>query len=815
MPESSSSSSASVGPAFKRAFAKVYLAEDQPRRYEVRKGDSGWVFYEDLAQLAKDKLMLFSLIPPGTYLRQGNEAISEAMVIDRTHLKGVMLRPIEAWMDEELVKEQYDFSADGEWEYQTSADGSGTEALQTRSNDDLGAPLTSQVSYMHNFCPNGFFTVSIRCQALEKETVDEMRALDDYTDASYRQIIFGGGAWCLFLPGHGKPILYEHLVTAPRPEGYEGEWPEEWVPREWTDGQLGALDVNSFANDGKVYYIGVIGHAIAVSESNFDDDFAYYMVQNSAQPVVPAGYITARSWPGQAAMSLAPLTFHSARLWRYPYWVEDVAPDRVTRQVWGEVLRYPNIKKGSGVRFAATERPLGYLQWALEIDPGEVPDDDAPLRSYTTPFVQSTTLWQTPVVTDNGEPDWTELPYLYELDGASELGSSTAGSYSLAVDNRMALSAAAQANQKPPTVLLRPGRALKLETGRKYWDDTEDSCQLAEAVVVEVPRTAQTARVEATDLLGMLALSGWRHGSLSLIGFTAKAAIELLLQLEGFGTDWYGIEDVGTALYAGANPENELWSYDEGTPIADILSEIARYGMHDGVVYYDGTLNQIRTGCRYCRIARTSATWDLHSDNGWNSSGCISHDQGRNADGVDLHLVAGSLGVDAEYQASTEIAEDLEVDEAVLRDAEYANAVQVWGQAADGRKLGAWMRNEKALWLSDAPDEDYGETTGREYVGWPVWRREEMRHATTQDEVSQRCAELAAQLFPWPLVIRHVRVPYHHELRPGWVLQIEGSEATDAKGRKFRVTSVQPDLRGQKMTLTARELLGVTREVVD
>lgn len=797
---------------FKKAFAKAYLAEDQPRRYEVRKGDSGWIFYEDLAQLSQDKLLVCNTIPAGEYLQFGNQEVSTTVVIDRKYLKGIILRPLDAWMTEEEVAGQYEVGPEeGEHEYQESEDGLGIEVLQTVTGADPAEPLVSSVDFAGPACPNVFFTVGIKRPAVAQEAVDEMRAANDYSNATWGFIVFGGTAWALVLPPQGQPLLCENVSTMPRPPGFKGEWPITWKAHPWTEGQLSQLDVNSFADEGKLYRIGVIGHAICVTESDFSDDFAYYVVPNRAQPIIPSGTITVYSWPGQSAIRLDPIEFRQAKIWRYPFWVEDVAMERRRWQIWGEQLTAGVTGGGASLNVTECATAPGSLEWTLTIDPQDQAEGPPLLAvSHTTPFIQSITIVQEPVVTDNGEPFWTELDYPYELGSASQLGASTAGSYSLVVDNRLSLSTAGEradaSGPLPPTVLLRPGRQVKLEWGWQDTDDMEEKAEAAQCWAVEVQRDSKAAKVEMTDLLGMLALSRWRHGSLSLIGFQTAYAMRLLLMLEGFGPDWYDLEDFNEVLYGNQNPANETWSFDEGAVVADILAEIVQYGMHNGALWYDGSTNKLKTGCRYCRTKRTAATWASHADKGWQSSGCLAADIARNGTGVDLHLVAGSLGVAEEYQENWGVIERLVVSEPVIKEREYANAIQVWGQAPDGRKLGAWIRNESAIWRPPGPDPDYGGMYGRTYVGWPIWYREEVRHATTQTEVCQRCSELAHELFPWPLVFRDAQIPFNHEIKPGWVVQIEGSDATDAKGRRFRITSVRPDVGSSKMFIDGHEI---------
>jgi hypothetical protein len=878
-------------PSRKKAFANVYLAADQRRRYEVLKGDSGWLFYEVLPTLISDRLVETSWIPAGRYPEFGNEAKSGVIAVDREHLKGILLRPINVYLDEGQTQANLEASAvdsegnpDGAWDYTPSEDGLGTDALQTQGLDDADEPLTSSLVYSGAFCPNGFFSVAFKRQAPLQEKQDAMRGDNNYTDAGGCSVVFGGGKWRLHLPMNGPPQLYEGLgvdVSNMSPLGFNGYWPTTWVPRPWTEGQLTKLDAQALSGQGRVYQIGVMGHAICVTESDFASDFAYYVVPDRAQPIVPAGGILLSSWPGQCVMRLAPLMFEAAIVWRYPFFVEDVALDRIAQVIWGEQY-LPTVAPGSpgGVEllFASVVGYPGCLQWTLGIEPisytyseavaevtlaldaantamADAVGGDPPwpadkiaqlqaaidqitaelarvtvsggrLTTYSSPFVEAVTLYQTPVVTDHGEPAFTEILLPYELECAMDLEGSTAQAYSLIVDNRPSLAQWPETVGKPATVYFRNGRVVKLEAGVKYDDDSEDLVQMGRYHIVSVRRRGTEARVEMTDLLGMLALTKWRHGKLCLRGFTAKAAIEFLLQLEGFGTAWYDIEDLGATLLGGQNPDNETWTYDEGTAVADILAEIARYGMHNGALYYDPLLDQIRTGCRYCRTARTAVgdgNWASHQDNGWASSGCLAADAVRLAgtgEAADLVLVSGETAGPS-YLPSFDVAEELEIDEDVLGEGVYANVVQAVGQAPDGRALSAVLRNEDAIWGPADPGSGYG-TLGREYVGWQILRSEEVRQATTQAEVNARCLELATESFPYAQVISHCLLPLKPSggsplfvpLRPGLTCQVKGGEALDAlgdsgTGRLFRLTSVRHDVRRQKTSLQARELVGM------
>jgi hypothetical protein len=887
-------------PSIKKAFANVYLAADQRRRYEVLKGNSGWLFYEVLPTLIKDRLAETSWIQPGTYPEFGNTAESSVIAVDREHLKGILLRPLNVYLDEGQTQANFETTATDSTgadvpdtvDYAPSEDGLGTDAIGTQTLDNVNEPLTYNLTYSAAFCPNGFFAAGFKRQATPTEKQSEMRAANDYSDAGGCSIVFGGGKWMLYLPMNGPPQLYEGFgvdISNMMPSGFAGYWPACWVARPWTEGQLSNLDAQSLSGNGKLYQIGVMGHAICVTESDFENDFAYYVVPDRAQPIVPAGGILLSSWPGQCVLRLAPLMFQSALVWRYPFFVEDLALDRITGVIWGEQY-IPTVVPGSpgGVQllYAAVPGYPGYLQWTLEMGPIEYTYDESAaivsaaldeanqdmadalgsdppwppnhiaqlqaaidlitaqlaqviaatskLTTYSSPFVEALTIYQTPVVTDNGEPTFTEIILPYELGTSADLEASTAEVHSLVVDNRPSLAQWAQEQgwqaglwvesaHKPATVYFRNGRVVKVEAGIIFDDDSTEITQIGRFHIVDVERGTIHAKVEMTDLLGMLGLARWRHGALCLRGFTAKAAIEFLLQLEGFGPDWYDIEDLGTSLLGGQNPDNDTWTYDEGTVLSDLLAEIVKYGMHNGVLFYDGLTDKLKTGCRYCRVARVAigdGTWAQHQDNGWASSGCLAADAIRLAgttDEADLVLIAGETA-GADLLPRWDIAQELTLAEEILREGEYANVVQATGQAPDGRPLSAVLRNEDAIWGPADPGLGYG-TLGRVYVGWQIARSEEVRHNVTWAAVAARALEMAAESFPYALVIRQGKMFLKPSLRPGMTCKIKGAEAMDgigddavgetATGRIFRLTRVRRDVRGQRVAFEGREMVGM------
>jgi len=206
-------------------------------------------------------------------------------------------------------------------------------------------------------CPNVFFEVGIRRQAMSEECA---AFIEDHPDAMERmqtlaatKIMFGGSEedktlkWCLSIPYQGAPALY-HIY-------YDINGKKYFQQCEWTEGSLAEVDARTMATGLHLYKIGVAGDSIIVSDTSFDQSFASYQVKEIGQPIIPAGDIVVDNWPGQCAISLALLRFDlgtglNAKCWRSGMPVGRYAAARVAAYGYGFSLK-------------GYEQPSGRLVW--------------------------------------------------------------------------------------------------------------------------------------------------------------------------------------------------------------------------------------------------------------------------------------------------------------------------------------------------------------------------------------------------------------------------------------------------------------------
>ena len=802
-----------------KPIGRLGIAVDQRRRYEIKKGDGGWAMYDALVDVEKNKEAVFSFIEGGSYLEFGNAWVTEAIRVNRKYLKGVILRPILPNITVAQMEEDYDFSPDlDNWDLMVGEDGTTVDMVQKLSVDGSGDSQASSVTYTGyqtgvdlgvptyvGACPNVFFFAGVKRQALTEEEVEELKTTD-YSDAAWTNITWGNDSWRLHIPLVGRPQLYENLRTAPKPPNYPKVWSDEWVPRQWTEGELSNVSVERASGDGYAYKIGVIGNAIAVTEGSFEDSFAYYIVKNRPQPIVPVGPIVINNWPGQAVLRLSSLFFRNAVIYRFPFYVENVRESDASYRVFGQPA--VDLGVGAGVNAVFREVPdyPAYMDYQVEILRGEYPDilRDGDIYTYTTPFIQAVTIWQEPEITDNGEPVFVDIDFPYELSLSSELGTSTAQTYNIAVDNRLALDEEAAEAGESPTADLKPGRTVKVVAGWSYTGDYEFTKELGQYQIVVPRRDATLGSFDLTDILGMLALSEWDKGRLCFVGQNPASAIEFLLRLYGIGPDWYDIEDLGLMLFAGQDPSNQTWSWKGGTSIVQILTDLAEKGGRGAAIWYDGSDNKIKTGCKYCRTKRSAFDWYSHQDNGWDSTGCRAADitrvQGNTGrtNGIDAVIIAGQA--DASDKTHLLFSEDLVGEIQLLRRSQYANRITVIGQAPDGRPLSALWQDDDALY--EQPDGSLGE----KYIGFPVSRVITDHNLQTQNAVNVRLAELAQELGAWPFTVQ-LTIPMYTALKPGYVIKIEGGRALQTNAEIFRIQNLQHNVRSGRSEILARHIV--------
>ncbi|MDD3494036.1 MAG: hypothetical protein PHZ19_11140 [Candidatus Thermoplasmatota archaeon] len=280
-----------------------------------------------------------------------------------------------------------------EWlDFVKSADKQFVEIVQKQSVASYSvvenAPVRTIVMLNQETCPNGWFAFGVRRQAISEEAAEflneNQEATFDVDDLVCTTAWFGGMtsdchswipedkvyyAWGLRVPFNGRPFLVRGYA---HPDGWVGKGGGEWENQRWEyhrvnfdGGELSDVGPLDMAMNGRTYMVGVIGNAVCVSDSQFRD-FAYKVVRNAAQPIVPGGRIQVTNFPGQCALWFAPVRFTvdeelvagaDAKLSLKTYWVPH-APVR------------PSRARHYGYGFAVTgwELPIPRYKW------GDKPD---------------------------------------------------------------------------------------------------------------------------------------------------------------------------------------------------------------------------------------------------------------------------------------------------------------------------------------------------------------------------------------------------------------------------------------------------------
>ena len=852
---------------YKKPNVTLTISDIKRRRYHIEDGNDGWFRYDDLVDIAKQKQLYFRYIPAGTYLEFGNRAVTETIAIDNDDLRGLILRPIIVGISEAVAKQYYtfypalnltpgDYSAN--WDFTTSEDGLFTEMVQ--KNTYASGSYTGQQSYVEfrghdngggdyvGLCPNGFFVAGCRRQALSTEMLDALEAIS-YTDANYTNICWGYNngnyTWAIHIPLKGRPMLFENTATATVPEDYKYLWPTTWVMRPWTSGQLSEVNPRKLAEEGVTYKIGTIKNAIAVTESSFEDDFAYYIPENRVQPISPGGPCRIENYQGQCAFWLAPLTFRNSLVMRRPFYTGSYIQANITGHVFGSPVpgELPGVS-GMGADglywevppfvgpapdctagcvaaweaciiaaagdpaaidacnaaydtcFTACQDAIpasGYAAYQAEIYRGEYPAtlEAEDIRTYSTPLVDAVTVCQSAEVSDDAVSFVSPNLPPFELSIADELGRGVSQQYDLTISNRPETDPAPETPATPPTRDFTSGRAVNI-TANWVMRDLADGSDYSEAAtslgqyyIVTEPRDSKYGSFMLTDILGTMALNQWTGSSqLNFRGWYLNEAIEYVLNLAGIGPDWHDIEDLDIFL------ASDKWQYGAGASYADIVADLAKRAGKNADIWYDGTDNKIKTGCSYCRAKRTSLDWQAHQDAGWNSTGCLAADAARITGGVDIKIVDTSAGNSSLY-----IAKSLVSNVSYLSQGKYANYIVVNGQTDDGRIIGRYWRDTDSL-------HDFYSTR---YVGFPITYVEDDTELNTQALVSARLLELVHELGPQPLTL-NITIPLRVQLRPGHVAEIDGGNyaGTVVDGGKFRITNVSHNFSAAETTLQMR-----------
>lgn len=841
---------------------EVELAE-RLRRYEVEQGDEGWLYYDRMPQLFDQEKLWSTYFAAGTYLEFGGTATPHCLCVDREHLRGLMLRPYlrsapkivsghvevfdtniatyagdEAWMLDEMAF--YPSNTDA-WDFTRSEDGLFVECTQRWLKDESDDYTLARLAYQGTntgpiggdptyvgACPNVFFAAGVRRQALADELLDYLETAVSYSEAYYTLIYFGNLRWCLKVPLIGEPTLLENVAHVAAPPGWTYDYPATWVQRQWTEGKLSAVSARRAADEGLTYRIGAMGHCICVSESNFEDDFAYFKVGNDTEPVIPAGPITIENWPGQCTLWLDLLEFaEDAYAYRVPFEIESYREDDQYHVGWGTPLEPLDDVDDGAIGYPSVGQLVGaaqYMHYSVPMLRGSYPSDAKviedgltdELLTYTTPLLEAVTLYQDVSLTDHAGPVFTDVDNAtLDLSLVESLGDGASQNHTIAFDNRQQSATpdpAKGVEDFVPTADLTTGRMLKIKAGWVYkqWDDgvvppvvTEIEALVDQGhfFIISPTRDYKQAQFGITDLLGMLNLArvetefcarGWYVNDLSA----------WVCETLGIGADWYEFED--TDAYVTEDGDDATWKI--GTPWGQVLRELwERFG-REAALWYDGQENKLKSCCPYCRTARTAADYLTHQDNGYLSSGCLAADAARIVGGVDLILVDNpTLASDDD---SMYICTSLSCRVSALEADNYANKIIVIGQSE-----GPGQQQIIRTWTNvSALHPDGGGILAADYVGFPITHIEEDSSLTTVDAVNARLVELIHKLAAWPRTI-NATMPFHSTLRPGEVCQVEGGGYADIHNVKFRITNVSHNLKSMETTIEAREMRGVNLEV--
>lgn len=862
---------------FKTVKVEVEISGTKLRGYEVAKGDEGWLFYDPIPDLAKKQQIASTYMPQSAFLEFGEKDERTVLMLDRQHLKGAILHPYlrlapqivggEASVpDVGWVAENYAFSPEASyWDFTRSESGLFIECTQkylyppgtTQEEIENGTvgPLTAAMGYRGTeidggyvgMCPNGFFAAGVRRSAVSEEAEAWLERNLSYSAATYTDIYFGANPpqqrWCLRVPLVGAPVLYENTHYAGScPPGWTWLYPN-WVVRPWTDGSLKAVNPARAAKEGLTYRVGAIGHAICVSESSFEDDFAYYVVGEDQpidpqefQPVIPAGPVMIHNWPGQCTMWLDLMMFpEQGILYRYPFETPSYDEERAHIYCNGQPISLPSVSGNEiGPPVVAVVDPPTTpprVHYAVPMTRGQYPDEElivghelpGELLTYTTPFLQAVTVYQDAKLTENPVLWTTPQNVPLELTSDMEMGSSAAQHHRLQLDNRQITNPRPPGEAEPPggyipAGALSPGRDVRLKAGWIYetcdptaiepvWQELPVLVQQGVFTVIEPSFDPREGNFDLTDLLGLLNLKKWEWGTLCARGWYVYDFVTWLLRDAGIGPKWTDIEDLQTLI----PDDSERATWKVGTSYARIISEcVDRFGHgiiapgsgargkhHVGAsLWYDGQANKIKTGCRYCRTKRTVEEWEAHEDNGWASSGCLAADAVRVAGGVDFKMV--DTPVEPADYASLFIAKKVQVKVAPLHPDKYANRIVVIGKAPAGYPIYSRWTNETALYHGEG-------TPGEEYIGFPVTHIEEDDALVSQELCDARLNQLKQWLSSWPRTVS-ITAPLIPDARPGQVLKVTAGQYAGIHGKAFRITGVSHRARSHETGLEAREI---------
>jgi hypothetical protein len=815
---------------------------------------------------------------PRPFLRQSPQV---------TGLAKELVLPEASW-DSDLLQHNYSFTpgdrntvpASGEtqayypltyWDIVRSADGLFWEMQQKESGDSTDGYRFSRVSVGYPDPPtaavsatdpyadqeaglwqgvvaNPFFVAGFRHQAIgeagQAYALSQMQAgVLSYLYAT--QIVWGDGAWMLWIPWRGAPKLYRNAAYHSDDPYWALCYPTDWEYCQWDGGSLSDINPETAANKGYTYCIGVVKGNVCVWEGDWDGQCAHFDASGQGEPVVPTGSLYIQNYPGQCTYWLDLLQGSAEmKIGRRKFWTGQATIDTVDAQVWGapgdvmrnmngiaptETTTIPGIMAGTNTVdldvYCDPETPE-YLHYVLTATPGlrytvyRESGDLPSLKTYTFPFVDAVSIWQPTVLTDNGALFFTSaeeivpqgLRFENELRG-SRAQAHTFRAYNGAPGFLPDEALVVPTEGLPRTYRFKPGAQVKVsvawrmfdtETGEESWSAVTD---VGQYTIMRAEPGKMETDADATDLLGIAALARWTRGVLNFRGWYVKDALEFLCDLLAIGTAERDFEDIGTDAQVPKTDESA--EYKPGKNFAEIMVDLVRRYGQDSTLWYDGATNKLKTGCKYCRAKRTTTDtgggvleWMTHNDNGWASSGCLAVDAARvPTDSIDYHIVddPDATGVEAGSLLFT-TAPVIARTSGLAREG-YANEIVVTGMDATGKiPLQARWRNPNAF-----------DPTHDDWVAVRVTKYEDLGDGQTQYSVNDRCAELTAIALSWPLDVK-VELVLHPEIVVGYVMQVQGGSYAGVDQKKFRVTAVRSDAGGQSTTVEGHEIKAVFEE---
>jgi len=424
------------------------------------------------------------------------------------------------------------------------------------------------------------------------------------------------------------------------------------------------------------------------------------------------------------------------------------------------------------------------------------------MASFTTPFIEGVTIWQSPAITRNAvayqEPAFVKSVSIAE----AELGNDTSCNVEVELDN------APGTYHGYPSVSLREGALCRATVGSKLSDGGVQYLTASGLVLTEIDPSPTRTILRFADILGALELAVWDRGDINLRGWSPADAIMCVGNLYGIPEDRFDLEDLGEYLIGD-------WKW-EGQTIRSIMSDIAKRGGRGASLWFDPIDFKIKTGCRYCRAKRTAGDFASHQDNGWNSSGCLAADEDRVPGGVD-----GTLRVDTSRdRASLFFAEQFSGRGSRLT-GEFLDRVQVQGKGFDGYPVRLQAQDARSISGQNADGTDVSaEDFAERYIGW-----RKSKVVDIQDDL-QRGIRSTAKLgeSTWDLLgqslieemdafgqrgrqIPGVVTPLAPTMRVGYVVYVIGGEWSEADEKKFRVRGAKHEATGHS-TFNLQEMIG-------